>query len=285
MIGRRRRVRTLPVGGRSGGKIRLVIALAIAAFAICSFFGSREFNPVTGEDQYISLTPRQEIALGLQAAPQMIQQHGGLYPNQELQDFVDETGFKLVRSSAAADTDWQFEFHLLNDPQTINAFALPGGQVFITTALLERLQTEGQLAGVLGHEIGHVVARHSAQRIAKSQLTEGLVGAVVIASTDPNSPNSQAVGQAAAVIGQLVNMKFGREDELQSDQLGVRFMAQAGYDPRAMIEVMQILAEAGGRSGQPEFFSTHPNPDNRVQRIQEAIRAEFPNGVPDGLIP
>jgi len=285
MRGRRRRLRTLPVGGRSGGKIRLVIALAIAAVAICSFFGSREFNPVTGEDQYISLTPRQEIALGLQAAPQMIQQHGGLYPNQELQDFVDETGFELVRSSAAADTDWQFEFHLLNDPQTINAFALPGGQVFITTALLERLQTEGQLAGVLGHEIGHVVARHSAQRIAKSQLTEGLVGAVVIASTDPNSPNSQAVGQAAVVIGQLVNMKFGREDELQSDQLGVRFMAQAGYDPRAMIEVMRILAEAGGRSGQPEFFSTHPNPDNRVQRIQEAIRAEFPNGVPDGLIP
>lgn len=268
-------------GGGSGLKMRLAMGLIIAALAVCSFLGSRSFNPVTGEDQYISLTTDQEIAMGLQAAPEMIQTYGGLYPDQEAQDVVDRVGYQVVQNSSANQTDWQFDFHVLNDPETINAFALPGGPVFITSALLSRLETEGQLAGVLGHEIGHVVARHSAQRIAKQYLSEGLVGAVVVAGGD----YGQQAGQAAAMISQMVNMSYGREDELQSDQLGVRFMSQAGYDPRSMINVMQILAEAGGGGGQPEFFSTHPNPENRIQRIEEAIQAEFPEGVPAGLTP
>ncbi|HMQ51996.1 MAG TPA: M48 family metallopeptidase [Anaerolineae bacterium] len=267
-------------GGGSGLKMRLVMGLMIAAVAVCSFLGSRSFNPVTGEDQYISLTTDQEIAMGLQAAPEMIQTYGGLYPDQQTQDLVDQVGYQIVQNSSAGQTDWQFDFHVLNDPETINAFALPGGPVFITSALLSRLETEGQLAGVLGHEIGHVVARHSAQRIAQQNLSEGLIGAVVVAGGD----YGQQAGQAAVVISQMVNMSYGRDDELQSDQLGVRFMSQAGYDPRAMINVMQILAEAGGGS-QPEFFSTHPNPENRIQRIEEAIQAEFPDGVPEGLTP
>jgi predicted Zn-dependent protease len=276
----------MPLGGRSSGKTRLVMGLVMAVIALVSFFGSKVYNPVTGEDQYISITPNQEIALGLQALPQMVQQHGGHHPNSELQARVDRVGFSLVQNSIAAETEWDFEFHLLADEQTINAFALPGGQVFITAALFNRLQSEGQLAGVLGHEIGHVVARHSAQRIAKSELTQGLVGAVAVAATDPDNPRAgAAAAQVAAVVGQLVNMKYGREDELQSDQLGVKIMAQAGYDPRALIGVMQILAEAGGGGGQPEFFSTHPNPENRINQIQQAIQAEFPNGVPEGLIP
>lgn len=283
---RRGPVRALPSrGGRGGGAMRLGVAVVMVVVALISYFGSSVYNPVTGEDQHISISPNQEIAMGLQAAPEMIKQHGGLEPNPELQAVVDGVGNKLVQSSAARDTEWQFEFHLLNDPETINAFALPGGPVFITEALLNRLETEGQLAGVLGHEIGHVVARHSAQRIAKEQLTQGVVGAVAVAVTDPENPNSQAAAQIAAVVGQLVNMKYGREDELQSDQLGVRFMAEAGYDPRSLIGVMEILAEAGGSGGQPEFFSTHPNPENRIMRIQEAIQAQFPNGVPEGLIP
>jgi predicted Zn-dependent protease len=161
----------------------------------------------------------------------------------------------------------------------VNAFALPGGQVFITDALASRLETEGQLAGVFGHEIGHVVARHGAQRIAKSQLTNGLIGAVAVASED------QRTAMMAAMIGQLVNMKYGRNDELESDRIGVKMMADAGYDPRAMIRVMEVLAEASKGGAPPEFFSTHPNPENRIGRIQEAIDAEFPNGVPEGLIP
>lgn len=276
----RRSTRVRPaLRDRSRGTSRIVVALILIAVALVSYFGSKVYNPVTGEDQYISLTPHQEIALGLQAVPEMIQTYGGLYPSQDLQDYVDQVGSRLVENSTARDTNWQFEFHLLNDPETINAFALPGGPVFITIALYNRFTTEGQLAAVLGHEIGHVVARHSAQRIAKSELTQGLTDAVVVAA------GNATAGQLAAVVGQLVNMKFGREDELQSDMLGVRFMAEAGYDPRAMIQVMQILADSRGGASQPEFFSTHPNPENRILEIQNAIQEQFPEGVPPGLIP
>jgi len=274
---RRRPMNTRP-RSRNGGKARLLMAGVMIAIALISFLSSRDYNEITGETQYISMTPRQEIALGLQATPEMILQHGGLYDDPELQDYIDAIGHKLVQNSAAVETEYEYEFHLLNDEKTINAFALPGGQIFITTALYSRFSTEGQLAGVLGHEIGHVVARHSAQRIANSELTQGVIGAVVAAS------GSAGTAQIAQMIGQMVNMKYGREDEIQSDVLGVDFMVDAGYDPRAMITVMEILAEAGGSGGQPEFFSSHPNPDNRIGRIEDAIAAKFPGGVPNGLI-
>lgn len=278
MIGRRQ-LSLGPRSGQSGCSLRLMLALVIVAIALISYFGSSQYNPVTGEQQYISLSTRQEIVLGLQAAPQMLAQYGGLYPDQRYQDLIDKVGFRIVENSDAANTGWQFEFHLLSDSRTINAFALPGGQVFITAGLLQRLSTEGQIASVLAHEISHVIARHGAQQMAKSDLTQGLISAVLVASEDASA------AQIAAAIGQMVNMKYGREDELQSDELGVRLMSQAGYDPRAMVEVMQILDQASNGMRPPEFFSTHPNPDNRVQQIQEAIRQQFPNGVPDGLTP
>ena len=262
---------------------RLLVALAFAAFALFSYFGSKEYNPIVEEDQYVGITPDQEIALGLQAAPEMAAQFGGLHPDAQAQGFLDEVCRQLINSSDAGQADWPYECSLLVDDQTVNAFALPGGQVFLTVGLYNRLQSEGQLAGVLAHEIGHAVARHSAQQIARQQLTQGLTGAVVIASYDPNNPNSAMTGQMAAVVGQLLTMRYSREHELQADRLGVRFMAQASYDPRMLIEVMRILAEAGG-DAPPEFFSTHPNPENRITAIEEAIAAEFPNGVPEGLI-
>ena len=274
-------VRSRRSGGLSMG--RLLVGLLIAAFALISYFGSSVYNPVTGEDQHISITQDQEIALGLEAAPQMAQQFGGLHPDEQAQATLDEVCARIIQRSAARDADYPFECHLLADPETINAFALPGGQVFITAALFERLQTEGQLAGVMGHEIGHVVARHSAEHIAKQQLTQGLTGAVVIASYDPENPNSRYAAQMAVLIGQLVNMRFSREDELESDRLGVRFIAEAGYDPRALIRVMEILAESSQGNRPPEFFSTHPNPENRIENIQESIAAEFPQGVPEDL--
>ena len=266
--------------GFGGFKARLLIGVAFAAFSLLSYCSSKEINPVTGEKQYVSITPKQEIALGLQSTPQMIKQHGGLYPDERLQEYVDQVGFSLVRNAPELrDLPWQYEFHLLRDPQTINAFALPGGQVFITDALFSKLKTEGQLAGVLGHEIGHVVARHGAQRIAKSSLTQGLIRAVVVSAGDAGS------AQVAQMIGQIVNMKYGREDELESDKLGVILMSKAGYDPRSMKGVMEILAQASKGNKQPEFFSTHPNPDNRIGRINQAINEIFPNGVPPGLKP
>jgi predicted Zn-dependent protease len=130
-----------------------------------------------------------------------------------------------------------------------------------------------------------VVGRHGAEHIAKQQLTQGLTGAAVLATYDPDNPGSMRNSAVLAMIGQLVNMRFGREDELESDELGVKFMAEAGYDPRAMAGVMQILAKSGGGGRQPEFFSTHPNPENRIQRIEAAVAAQFPSGVPEGLEP
>ncbi len=252
-------------GGSGGAGIRLIIGVVIAIFSLISFFLSQEYNPVTGETQYLSLSADQEIALGLQSVPQMIQEFGGEYRDSQTQQAIDRIGFSLVESSAAArESPWRFEFYVLDDPNTINAFALPGGPVFITTALLSRLETEDQVAGVLAHEIIHVLARHSAQQIAKSDLTNGLIGAVGVASGDASTT------QTAQMIGQLVNMNYGRNDEIQSDTLGVCLMINAGYDPNEMIAVMEVLASAGGGS-QPEFFSTHPNPENRIQKIQDAI--------------
>lgn len=262
---------------------RLLVGLLLGAFALFSYFANKEFNPITQEDQYVGITPDQEIALGLQAVPEMTAQFGGLHPDADAQEFLDSVCRRLINNSDAGQADWPYECSLLVDDETVNAFALPGGQLFLTVGLYNRLQSEGQLAGVLAHEIGHAVARHSAQQIARQQLTQGLTGAVIIASYDPQNPNSAATGQMAAVVGQLLTMRYSREHELESDRLGVRFMSQAGYDPRMLIEVMRILAEAGG-AAPPEFFSTHPNPDNRVEAIEEAIQKEFPNGVPDGLI-
>ncbi|HEY0782935.1 MAG TPA: M48 family metallopeptidase [Thermoanaerobaculia bacterium] len=267
---------------RGGGGGRLLIALVVAGFSLVSYFSMRVYNPVTHETQHVGVTAEQEIALGLQAAPQMAAQYGGVDPDPQDQARVDAIGQKLLAQSDAKDTPYRFEFHALADAQTINAFALPGGQVFITAGLLHLLETEGQLAGVLGHEMGHVVARHGAQQMAKERLTQGLTGAAVLATYDPNNPASQRNAAVAALVGRLVNMRFGRQDELQADQLGVRLMAQAGYDPRAMIQVMQILEKAApGR--QVEFFSTHPNPEHRIDRIQAAIATAFPSGVPGGL--
>jgi predicted Zn-dependent protease len=249
-----------------------MIAAAIAAFSLFSYFSSRQDNPVTGETQYIDITPEQEIALGLEAAPQMAAEFGGLDESAEDQVVVDEVGNRIVQSSPAGSSPYQYDFHLLDDDQTINAFALPGGQVFITRALYDRLTREGELAGVLGHEIGHVVARHSAEHIAKAKLTEGLTGAAVIAAYDPDNPSSASRAQIALLIGQLINLKFGRDDELESDYLGVCFMNDSGYDPNEMVQVMQILASSRAGNEPPEFFSTHPNPENRIQRIQQAIQ-------------
>lgn len=252
---------------------RLLIAGLVVVVSLISYFGSSQDNPVTGETQHVDLSVDQEIALGLQAAPEMAAEFGGLEPDPALQGTVDRIGRLIIERSAAQRSPYQFDFHLLEDPETINAFALPGGQVFITNGLLSELSTEGELAGVLAHEVGHVIGRHSAEHIAKARLTEGLTGAAVIAAYDPNNPSSAGYAQMAAIIGQLVNLKFGREDELESDFLGVCFMAEAGYDPNELVRVMEVLASARQGAAPPEFFSTHPNPESRVERIQEAIRS------------
>lgn len=243
-------------------KVRIIIGLLIAAFFVIKRCSQQEVNPYTGRTQTISMTPDKEIAIGLQSAPQMAQQHGGLHPNNQLQALIDQIGNKLVNNSIAKDTPYKYEFHLLNDPNTINAFALPGGQIFITYALLSKLETEDQIAGVLGHEIGHVLGRHSAERIAESEYWQGLSTAGSVGGD---------IGGLIGGIGQQTLLTNGRDDELESDKLGVKFMMQANYNPEEMIVVMEVLKAAAGPNRVPEFQSTHPDPENRIEKIREAI--------------
>jgi beta-barrel assembly-enhancing protease len=256
---------------------RVVIAVIIALFAIVTYFSSTSENPLTGEKQRVAMTPEQEIALGYQSAPQMAAQMGGISRNAQAVALVQRVGEHLVRQSVAAKSPYKFSFHVLADPKTVNAFALPGGPVFITEGLLRLLKSEAELAGVLGHEIGHVIARHSSERLAKQQLTQGLLGALVVGSGDFTT------AQIGQVVGSMINMSYGREDEIESDALGIRIMAEAGYDPRGMMRVMEVLAKASGGSRQPEFMSTHPAPENRSERIKEAIAKQYPSGVPENL--
>lgn len=267
-------------GGFGGG--RLIIAAIIAIFSLVSYFGSKQVNPVTGEKQHVNLTDKEEIALGLQAAPQMAQQHGGLHRDDNAQEMIDRVGQTLVQGSDAKKSTYQFDFHLLADENTINAFALPGGQVFMTYGLMKKLTSEGQIAGVLGHEIGHVVGRHGAEHLAKQKLTQGLTGAAVLATYNPERGGMRNAAVAMA-IGSLVNLKYGRDDELESDRLGVKYMVQSGYNPTSMLRVMEVLRDAAKGPRQPEFMSSHPDPGNRLQKIEDAIKAEFPQGLPSGL--
>ncbi len=247
---------------RGNWKIRIFIGLAIVAFAFVQRCSNKEANPYTGRVQNINMTAEQEIAIGLQSTPQIAQQYGGLYPDERLQAFVDAVGNKLVQNSIARETPYQYDFHLLADDRTINAFALPGGQIFITYALFSKLN-EAQLAGVLGHEIGHVIGRHSAERIAEGNFWKTIsMGAQVGADA----------GNIVGNIGQNTLLKNGRQDELESDDLGVLFMIRSHYPPDEMIRVMEILKEAGGPNRVPEFQSTHPDPDNRIEKINQAIQ-------------
>jgi predicted Zn-dependent protease len=253
---------------RGGLKLRLLIGLIIVAFAYLKKCSQKQENPYTGKVQTISLSPEQEIAIGIQQAPMMANQHGGLYPNNDYQIYIDKIGQRLVDNSIAKNSVYKYEFHLLKDERSINAFALPGGQIFITYALLSRLTddngriNEDMVAGVLGHEIGHVLGKHSNERISEANFWKLItMGASVGAD----------LGDLANNIGQQTLLKNGRGDELESDELGVKLMMDAGYNPNYLIDVMEVLKAAAGPNRVPEFQSTHPDPDNRIEHIKNAI--------------
>ena len=218
------------------------------------------------------MTPQQETAMGLQAAPQMAQEMGGEVPQSNIEaQTVSRVGGYVHDHSVAAKSPYTYQYHLLADTNTVNAFALPGGQVFITKALYDKLADEAELAGVLGHETGHVVERHSAQQMAKGQLGQSLATATGIAASRNGG------GYAAMAIAQMVDntimLKFSRGDESQADECGLRFMTEAGFDPRAMIDVMKILDSITSKTGQPpEFMVTHPYPEHRIEAIQQWMK-------------
>jgi len=255
------------------GNPRILIAILMVGGALAKYYlgTTTEANPYTGRVQKLAAemdTPEEEMAMGLASAPRMVQEFGGEASDAQSREIVARVGQRLVESTAVKNSPYRFHFTLLRDPQTINAFALPGGQIFITAALFKALESEDQLAGVLGHEIGHVVGRHSTQQMAKTGLIQGIAQGAGVAISDGHSNGGMQIAQ---MVGNMLTMKYGREDEYESDSLGVKFMIEAGYNPEAMIGVMDILKRASGGGSRPEITSTHPDPGNRAEHIREQI--------------
>jgi beta-barrel assembly-enhancing protease len=258
--------------GGCGSRFMLAILIAIAGFVM--YWTNTEINPVTGVKQHVSMTPEEEIHLGLESAPMMAKQMGGTIPSTDARArVVQKVGQKVIQNSIANKGPWKFQFHLLKDPKTINAFALPGGQIFITLGLFNKLSTEAQLAGVLGHEAGHVIQRHAAQQMSKSQLGQFLVLATGVGADE----RGQQAAMLASLVNQMIQLRYGRQDELEADSWGLDLMKSAGYTPKAMVEVMKILAEAGGSGRSPEMLQSHPYPEKRIEQINAYLEKNPPD--------
>ncbi|MFM9958897.1 MAG: M48 family metalloprotease [Phycisphaerales bacterium] len=250
-------------------------AFTLLALAGAALAAACATNVATGKLQFTGMPRSQEIALGAQEGPKLTAAYGGEVPDQVLRDYVSQIGFKVAAHVEKEYKDIPWKFTLLNS-DVINAFALPGGQVFMSRALMERMTNEAQLAGVLGHEIGHVTAEHIDQRIGRDTAFQ--VGAAVggvVAGADYGQMVSSVITQG----GGLFSMKYGRDEESEADSLGIRYMVRAGYNPAGQLQVMQILKEAsqGGGGGQPEWLSTHPAPQTRIDRIKEDLKGKYAN--------
>ena len=234
-----------------------------------------ETNPATGKRIFTPLSREEEVALGAQAAPQLSQEFGGPIQSSAVQQYVTQLGQKLAKQTEGDYPSLNWQFTALNSP-VVNAFSLPGGKVFITRGLMEKMSNEAQMAGVLGHEIGHVTAQHVAQQVGKQTLMETglqITGAAVGQAGGAAASYGQLVLPALNVGGQLLMLKFSRSDENQADSLGLRYMTRAGYDPRGQVQVMQIL-QSLGTSG-AEWLQTHPLPETRIEQVQSQINSQY----------
>lgn len=248
-------------------RLSLVVLFVLLPLAGCST------NAATGRSQFLPLSWEEELEIGAQAAPEFIEQSGGELPDQRVVNYISDLGARLAAQSEMPDIDW--EFHVL-DSQVINAFALPGGKVFMSRGLIQKMDNEAQLAGVLGHEIGHVTARHGNERMGKAMLAQGLILAVGVGSAVSDSEWMQMLGVGTAAGGQLFLLKYSRSNELEADALGVRYMSKLGYNPVGQVQVMEILREASGGSSQPEWLSTHPASDTRISALEAIITKDYP---------
>jgi predicted Zn-dependent protease len=241
-------------------------AAAVGVVVLMTFVTGCATNPVTGRREISLMSESQEIALGKESDAQ-IRQEMGVYDDPALQKYVSDIGVKLARLSQRPSLPWQFT---VVDQPAINAFALPGGFIYLTRGILPFLEDEAELAGVLGHEIGHVTARHSAQ-----QYTRAIGGQLGLAALGVFVPAARPFGQASQQAMALLFLKFGRDDELQADELGAGYAASGGWDPAGvpgMLSTLGRLAEASGdRKGVPNFLSTHPEPLARVMEIGPVI--------------
>ena len=237
-----------------------LLLLAVAA-ASCAT------NPVTGRRELSLVGESQEISMGQEGAKAAAAQMG-VYPDSALQRYVNALGQTLAKASERPNLPWRFT--VIDDP-IVNAFALPGGPIFVSRGILAHMNSEAQLVSVLGHEIGHVTAKHSVSQMSKQQLLQiGLIGAMVV------KPELQQFGGAAQQGLGLLFLKFGRDDETQADELGFRYMTAANYAPTEMAAMFRTLERlSGGETsrGTPEWMSTHPDPGNRVQKTQQRIQS------------
>jgi predicted Zn-dependent protease len=240
----------------------------MSAAAVMVLLGACSLNPATGQRQLALIGEQQEIALGQQAAQSALAQFGR-YDDAELQAYVAGVGQRLAAASERPNLPWSFT--VVDDP-VVNAFALPGGPIFVTRGILAHFGSEAELASVLGHEIGHVTARHSVEQMSTAQLANLGLGVAMIASESLRP----YAGLAAQGL-QLMFLKFSRDDESQSDELGLRYVTRTGYDPNEMPKMFATLdriSAAHGEGGRiPAWASTHPNPDLRADRTVERIAA------------
>lgn len=234
-------------------------ARVCASLALLGTLTGCAVNPVTGKRELSLVSADQELQIGKEGYAATLAEYGE-YDDAKLQAYVDSVGWKLARVSELPDLAWHFT--VLDDP-VVNAFAMPGGYIYITRGILAHLNSEAQLAGVLGHEIGHVTARHSAKHITQQQLAGlglGLAGAFSQTFARYSGAAEQALG--------LLMLKYGRDDESQSDALGIKYATAAGYDPREIPATYAMLKRIGERAGSslPFYLSTHPDPGDREQR-------------------
>jgi predicted Zn-dependent protease len=237
--------------------------LALAAAALLVAAAGCATNPATGKKELSFISRGQEIEIGREEDRKILAQYG-TSSDTALTGYVERIGRRLAAHSELPSLEWHFR--LLDSP-VVNAFALPGGYIYITRGILAALNSEAQLAGVVGHEIGHVTARHTAQRITQSQLAgAGILAGMIL------SPDIARYGDALQQSAGLLLLKFGRDDENQADDLGIRYMVRAGWDPREVPSTYDMLGRLGQRSGGglPTFLSTHPDPGDRKARTSTA---------------
>lgn len=243
--------------------VRVTLAVLLVAMAGCAT------NPATGERQISLVSSGQELEMGRQADPAIVAEYG-LYQDRDLSTYVDSIGQALGRNSHLPSLRWHFR--LLDSP-VVNAFALPGGYIYITRGIVAHMNSEAQLAGVIGHEIGHVTARHSAQQMTSQQLAQVglLAGMVVFEGLRPYG------GLAAQGLG-LLFLKYSRDHERQADELGVQYTVKSRWDPRQIpptYDTLKRLGERAGAGGLPNFLSTHPDPGDREVRTRELAEASI----------
>ena len=256
---------------------RTAISAAIAATALT--LTACATNPVTGEQEFSLMSEAQEIELGTQMDVQ-VRKEMGVYEDAELQRYVETIGMRLARASERPNLPWHFA---VVDEPAINAFALPGGYIYLTRGILPFLDNEAELAGVLGHEIGHVTARHSAQQYTK--VTSAGIGVTLLSIFVPEARPFQGLTETALSV---LFLKYGRDDELQADSLGVKYTSATGWNPAGVAGMLRTLARLdeanGSRKGVPNWLSTHPAPADRVEKVMAMSQQSPGTGATSGTV-